>query len=495
MVGNERTDQQRGEEGPLGPFEDPMSSAAAWSRRYLETVESLPVLSRCRPGELAAALPEAAPVDPEPWEDILSDLDRLVVPAMTHWNHPGFFGYFATSASPHGAAAELISAVTNQNAMLWRTSPAATELEAVATGWLGRLLGLPDRFATIHDTASTSTFCALAAARHRADPEVAEHGLAARPPMTVYASEQAHSSVEKAVRVLGLGSRQFRPVPVDRRLRLDVAELARMIDRDRRAGAHPIAVVATVGTTAATAIDPVPEIAELCEREGLWLHVDAAYGGAAAASSSMRWVLSGAERADSVVVNPHKWLFVPIDCSVCFLKDPDSTAAAFSLVPDYLATAEGTRNLMDYGISLGRRFRALKLWVLLRSLGSKAIGETIDEHLRLARLLDALVRADERFELLAPTVLSVVNFRLSRSCPSGACPSGASPSGAGLSSLELDARNAAIVEAVNAAGSVFLTTARIRGALAIHAAVGNLGTAQRHVELLWSSILEAAAAG
>ncbi|MGH9021519.1 MAG: pyridoxal phosphate-dependent decarboxylase family protein [Acidimicrobiia bacterium] len=484
------TDEPHGGEGP---FDDPLTSAAAWSRRYLATVESLPVLSRNRPGELVAALPDAPPVNPERWEDILSDLDRLVVPAMTHWNHPGFFGYFATSASPHGAAAELISAVTNQNAMLWRTSPAATELEAVATQWLGRLLGLPDRFATIHDTASTSTFCALAAARHRADPEIVEHGLAARPPMTVYASDQAHSSVEKAVRALGLGSRQFRPVPVDQRLRLNVAELARLIAQDRQAGARPIAVVATVGTTAATAVDPVPEIAELCEREGLWLHVDAAYGGAAAASPSMRWVLDGAERADSVVVNPHKWLFVPIDCSVCFLKDPDSTAAAFSLIPDYLATGDGTRNLMDYGIALGRRFRALKLWVLLRSLGSQAIGETIDEHLRLARLLDARVRADERFELIAPTVLSVVNFRFAPSNPSGANPSGANPSGAGLSSEDLDARNAAIVAAVNAGGAVFLTTARIRGVLAIHAAVGNLGTTQRHVDLLWSSILEAAA--
>jgi aromatic-L-amino-acid decarboxylase len=447
---------------------------------YLAAPERWPVLPAIAPGELTAALPPAPPDVGEPFADILADYDRLIPPATTHWNHPGFLAYFAVSASGAGILAETLAAALNVNAMLWQTGPAATELEMVAVDWLRQLMGLPPGFSgTINDTASSSTLYALAAAREvDAALRVREDGLAGRPevpPLRVYCSQEAHSSVDKAAVTLGLGLRGVRRIAVDAEFRMLPDALAAAIAADRAAGVRPIAVVATVGTTSTTSVDPVPAIADICEREGVWLHVDAAYGGAAAVVPELRWALAGCERADSLVVNPHKWLFVPIDCSVLYCRREDVLRRAFSLVPDYLTTSQGAgaRNLMDYGVSLGRRFRALKLWFVLRWFGAAGLAAVIREHVRLAGLFSGWVAADPRFERLAPAPFSVVVFR--ERVP-------------GMAEAALDLRNARLLEAVNASGEVYLSHTRVRGRYALRLAVGNIRTTEAHVRRAWDII-------
>jgi aromatic-L-amino-acid decarboxylase len=334
-----------------------------WIADYLEHSDRYPVLARVKPGDIASAFPAHAPEEPESFDAIMADVERILVPGLTHWNHPRFFAYFAISASPPGVLAEFLSAAFNQQAMLWRTSPAATELEFVALSWLRRLLGLPRTFeGVIYDTASIATLHALAAARQAAIPGVRPEGLVGRSELgrvAVYCSEQTHSSIDKAVITLGLGEQAIRRIPVDQAFRMRADRLDDAIRRDRAWGVVPIAVVATVGTTATTSIDPVPEIATICEREGIWLHVDAAYGGAAAMLPSHAHVLEGAARAESLVVNPHKWLLTPFDLSAFYCRRMDLVRATFSLTPEYLRTPDPeTQNLMDTGIQLGRRFRA-----------------------------------------------------------------------------------------------------------------------------------------
>ena len=461
-----------------------------WIARYLSDVEQRPVLSRAQPGDLRAQLPPAAPDSGEPMDAILADLDRLIMPGITHWNHPGFFAYFAISGSPPGILAEAITAALNVNGMLWKTSPAATELEQVTLDWLRQLLGLPAEFrGVITDTASMSSFLALAAAREAAGLDIRELGLAGRaelPTLTVYASEQAHSSIEKAVIALGLGQRNLRKVAVDAEFRLRPDALAAMIAADRAAGARPLAVCATTGTTSTSSIDPVPAIAEICAAEGLWLHVDGAYGGAAAVAPELRWVLAGAERADSIVVNPHKWLLTPIDCSAFYVRDPALLKRAFSLVPDYLRTAEGdaaqVENYMDWGLQLGRRFRALKLWFVLRSYGQAGLAEQVRGHCRLAREVAAWIDAAEGWERLAPVPLSTVCFRHRPA-------EGADP----LDEAALSAHNAAILEAVNASGEAFLSHTVLDGRYSLRLAIGNQATRERHLARAWA-LLQAAAA-
>src|SRR5688500_4864328 len=348
----------------------------------------------------------------------MRDFERVIVPALTHWNHPGFFAYFASSGSAPGVLAEFLSAALNQQAMLWRTSPAATELEEVSLGWLRQLLGLPADFeGVIYDTASISTLHALAAAREQAIPGVRTHGLAGRRGIggvRVYCSEQAHSSIDKAVALLGLGLESLTHIPVDQQFRMRADALRDAIDRDIADGLKPVAVVATIGTTSTTSADPVAAVAEICAARGVWLHVDAAYAGVAAMMPEHRASFDGWERADSIVVNPHKWLFVPVDLSAFYCRRMDMVRRTFSVVPSVLETADearGARNLMDTGIQLGRRFRALKLWMLLRHFGANGLRERIAEHIRLARLLASWVDADARFERLAPVPFSVVCFR------------------------------------------------------------------------------------
>ncbi|HEY6211014.1 MAG TPA: aminotransferase class I/II-fold pyridoxal phosphate-dependent enzyme, partial [Vicinamibacterales bacterium] len=377
-----------------------------WIAEYLEHADRYPVLARVAPGDIVKALPAEAPEDPEPFDRIMGDFERVLLPGVTHWNHPGFFAYFAITGSAPGVLAEFLSAALNQQAMLWRTSPAATELEEVALAWLRRLIGLPDAFeGVIYDTASIATLHALATARETAIPAVRAKGLAGRtdvPRVAVYCSDQTHSSIDKAMIAIGLGHESLRRIPTDDAFTMRIDALEDQIARDRADGVRPIAVVATVGTTSTTSIDPVAAIADVCERERMWLHVDAAYGGVAAMLPSHRQVLAGADRADSIVVNPHKWLFTPVDLSAFYCRRMDALRAAFSLTPEYLQTREAgsVRNLMDTGVPLGRRFRALKLWMILRSFGASAIRAALTEHMRLARELASWIDGHPDFERL-----------------------------------------------------------------------------------------------
>ncbi len=444
-----------------------------WIADYLAGVGGLPVLAPVEPGDVKASLPVAPPESPEPMQLILSDFQRLIVPATTHWNHPAFHGYFAITGSGPGILGEALSAALNVNAMLWRTGPAATELEEVTLDWLRQMVGLPEAFeGVIHDTASSSTFYALAAARELA-PELRlrEGGLAGRPEvprLRVYCSEEAHSSVDKAAIALGLGIDGVRRIETDAELRMDAAALDRAVAEDRALGVRPLAVVATVGTTSTTAVDPVAAIAAICEREGLWLHVDASYGGAAAVLPEKRWVLEGCERADSIVMNPHKWLFVPIDCSALYTRRPDLLRAAFSLVPEYLKAPEtDVRNLMDYGLAMGRRFRALKLWFVLRYFGVAGVRARLREHIRLAADFARWVESEPGWERLVPAPFSVVVFRRH---PTGA------------TEAEIERTNELLLDRINRGGEAFLSHTRVRGRYALRFAVGNLRTTAAEVE-------------
>lgn len=449
-----------------------------WIAEYFAHPEKYPVLARVAPGDIASALPSAPPEEPESFQAIMADFERVLVPGLTHWNHPGFLAFFAITASAPGVLAEFLSAALNQQAMLWRTSPAATELEHVALGWLRQLLGLPDAFdGVIYDTASISTMHALVAAREVAVPGVRTAGLAGRPdvpPLAVYCSEEAHSSIDKALIAIGLGRESLRRISVDDEFRLRVDALADAIARDRAAGVVPVAVVATVGTTSTTSIDPVPAIAQLCADERIWLHVDAAYGGAAALLPSHAHVLAGVDRADSFVVNPHKWLFTPFDLSAFYCRRMDVVRSAFTLTPDYLATPEAAtvRHLMDTGIQLGRRFRSLKLWMVFRAFGARGIREHLQRHIEIASRLAGWIDDHPDFERLAPVPFSVVCFRWN-------------PPTAGLSDRAADEANERLVEMVNRSGEVFISHTRIRGRLAIRIAIGHLNTTETDVSRAW----------
>jgi aromatic-L-amino-acid decarboxylase len=435
-----------------------------------------------KPGEVRDALPPQAPEEPEPFDRVFRDFERTIVPGLTHWNHPGFFAYFATSGSGPGILAEALTAGLNVQAMLWRTSPAATELEEVTLGWLGRLMGLPPEFGgVIYDTASVSTLHALACARAASVPDIRERGLYGARALRVYFSEDAHSSVEKAIVLLGIGLEAARRIPVDARHAMRLDALERAIDEDVNAGHLPAAVVATIGTTSSTAVDPVASVASLCERRGMWLHVDAAYAGIAAMLPERRELFAGIDRADSVVVNPHKWLFTPFDLSVLFCRRMDALRETFSLVPEYLRTPEpaNVRNLMDTGIQLGRRFRALKLWMVVRYFGADGIRARLAEHMRLARLFASWVDADSRFERLADVLFSVVCFRYA---PSHA------------SEVTRDLMNERLLERVNASGEVFLSHTKLDGRYVLRLAVCQIRTAECHVAQAWEVLRREATA-
>jgi aromatic-L-amino-acid decarboxylase len=441
--------------------------AIDWVADYLAHPERYPVLPPVRPGQLTDALPARGPERGESMDAILDDFERLIPPAMTHWNHPGFMAYFANSATPEGILGELLAAALNGNGMLWKTCPAIVELEQVALGWLRRWTGLPeDWFGLIYDTASTSSMHAIAAAREAADPEARTKG--ATRGLVVYTSTQAHSSIEKGAIAVGIGQDNVRKVPVDSAFRMRVDALGEMIDRDLAAGLRPCCVSATVGTTVTTSVDPVSAIADLCERHKMWLHVDAAYAGSAAVAEEFRWALEGCERADSLVTNPHKWLLTPMDCSVFYTRRPEVLRRAFSLVPAYLQSAPDPRavNLMDYGIPLGRRFRALKLWFILRSYGREGLAAAIREHVRLARVFAGHVEADPRFEHVIPGRFSVVNFRYNGT----------------------DDENLSLLERVNAAGDVFISGTVLDGRFILHLAVGNYLTTESHIERAWELV-------
>jgi aromatic-L-amino-acid decarboxylase len=459
-----------------------------WISDYLEHTGELPVLSQVKPGELTSQLPREPPATGEAMESILADVDRLIKPALTHWNHPSFFAYFATSSSAPGILGELFSAAFDVKAMLWRTSPAASELEEVALGWLRQMMGLDDGFeGIIYDTASVGSMHAIAAARESLNLRIREDGMSGRtdlPLLRLYVSEQAHSSIEKGALTLGLGQRSLRQIPTDAEFRMDTQALLRAIDEDKAAGALPFCVVATVGTTSTSSIDPLPAIADICARHNLWLHVDAAYAGSAAILPEMRHILEGAERADSLVTNPHKWLFTPFDLSVLYSRRMDVLKRAFSLVPEYLKTnddADAVRNGMDYGIQLGRRFRALKLWMIIRYFGHDGLAARIREHCRLATLLSSWVEESSDWELLAPVPFSLVCFR--------ACTGSTEESEASRNS-RLDALNEALMNNVNARGKIFLSHTRLHDLFTLRLAIGNIRTTEAHIRHAWELLNE-----
>ena len=461
-------------------FRAALAKVSEWVASYREAVGGLPVLPRTRPGETTSALPAEAPAGHEPVERWLADLDRVIVPAVTHWNHPGFMAYFGITGSAPGILGELVSAALNSNGMLWKTCPALTELEQVVLRWLAAALGLPTSwFGMITDTASTSTLVALAAAREAAGIAARDEGLSGKPPLVLYCSEEAHSSVDKAAIMLGVGRAGVRRIPSDDDYRMRVDALERTVAEDRAAGRLPFAVVATVGTTSATAVDPVPEIAAVCRRHALWLHVDAAYAGTAAIAPELRWTLSGCEHADSLVTNPHKWLFTPIDCSALYTSRPEVLRAALSLVPEYLRTdAAGATDLMDYSFQLGRRFRAIKLWFVFRHFGIDGLAAAIRAHVSLAGAFARRVDAHPHLERLAPAPFSVVCFRVV-------------PPGVHVEK-ELERLNGAVLEQVNASGEVFLSHTKLKGRFCLRLAVGNLGTGASHVDRAFDLVCNAA---
>lgn len=466
--------------GDLSPqeFERHATALVGWIRTYLEHPERYPVLARLAPGELRAMLPAAAPTSAESLEAILADLDRVIMPGITHWNHPGFFAYFANTASVPGILAELVTAALNQVGILWRTSPALAELEQVTTGWLRDAMGLPsDWFGMITDTASTSTLLALAAARERNPAlEIRHRGMAGRsdlPRLRIYCSTQAHSSVDKAAITLGLGAENVVRIATDEAFRMRADLLESAMGADRAAGYRPLAVIATLGTTSTTSVDPTSAIAALCQREGAWLHVDAAYGGAMALLEERRELFAGVAAADSVVMNPHKWLFTPMDCSVLWTAHPDVLRRTFSLTPAYLQTNEQDVALSysDYSFQLGRRFRALKLWFVMRAFGLEGLAARVRHHCALAQAFAGWVTAEPAWEVVAPVPMSVVCFR---HCPAGLTDERA-----------LEAHNAKILERVNASGEVFLSHTKLGERYVLRVAIGNLRTESSHLATAW----------
>jgi aromatic-L-amino-acid decarboxylase len=464
---------------PDEEFRRLLHEAADWIADYRAGIGSRRVAPAGPPGAVAAALPESPPERAEPMDEVLRDFERVVMPGILHWGHPSFLGYFSTTTTAPGILGEVLAAALNVSAMTWQTSPAATELETVVLDWVRQMLGLPEEFrGVVYDTASVALVHALAAAREELGYDVRRAGLAGRrdvPALVVYASDQAHSSVEKAAIMLGLGEENVRRVATDGAYRMEVGALRAALDEDARAGRRPLAVVATVGTTSATSVDPVEEVAGVCRERGVWLHVDAAYGGAMALLEEGRWVMRGVGRADSVVFNPHKWLYVPLDFSALYVRRPESLRRVFSLVPEYLRgdaerAAGAAENYMDYGIQLGRRFRALKAWFVIRAFGREGLAARVRESRRLALLFASWVERDARFELLAPVEMAVVCFRARRE------------------GGDADAFNERLLARVNDTGEAYLTHTRLHGRLALRVAVGNVLTAETHLAAAWDLI-------
>jgi aromatic-L-amino-acid decarboxylase len=445
-----------------------------WVADYFEGVEKYSVCSQVKPGEIKNHLPASPPLKAEPMDTIFNDFEKIITPGITHWQHPSWFAYFPANNSPASVLAELLTAGVGAQCMSWQTSPAAAELEEVVTGWLRQMLGLPDGLAgVIQDTASTATLCALLSARERATGfRSNQRGF--RAPLAVYSSDQTHSSIEKGVRIAGIGRENLRLIPTDEAYAMIPDKLEEAVREDKKRGLEPACVVATLGTTSSTAIDPIATIGRICQEHGLWLHVDAAFAGSAAILPEMRWMLEGAEFMDSFVFNPHKWLFTNFDCSAYFVKDPAALVRTFEIHPEYLKTGHDAqvKNYRDWGIQLGRRFRALKLWFVIRSYGVEGLQAILREHLRLAQLFKSWVEEDGRFELVAPVPLSLVCFRLND----------------GRGEAPLDELNKKLLERINATGAVYLTHTSLRGRYVLRLVIGQRTTKERHVRAAWELI-------
>ena len=453
-----------------------------WIADYRSRVEDLPVLSQSKPGELRDALPEKAPDKGESFDDILADIDRLIVPGITHWQSPNFFAYFPSNSSEPAVLGELLSAGLGVQGMIWATSPACTELETHVLDWLVDMIGLPDFFKSsstgggvIQDTASSSALCALVAARERASKlETNRIGIQGTSKMVAYTSSQAHSSIEKAVKIAGIGAENLRLIDVDEAFAMQPEALARQIAADRDQRLTPFFVCATIGTTSSNAIDPLPAIGRICSKENLWLHVDAAMSGTAALSPEYRFIHEGVEHADSYCFNPHKWMFTTFDCDCFYVKSRKDLIDTLSILPEYLrneATESGAViDYRDWHIPLGRRFRALKLWFVIRHYGVEGLRHHVSQHIELARQFASWVEADERFELAAPAPLNLVCFR----------------------HLGGDAVNEALMNRLNESGKLYLTHTKLNGRLALRMAIGQTMTEERHVENAWKRIQDSA---
>jgi aromatic-L-amino-acid decarboxylase len=469
---------------PPEQFRRQLHELADWIADFREHLEQLRVAPDGKPGTIRARIPKRAPEEAESFERILNDVDRIIVPGMVHWSHPMFLGYFGWTATGPGILGEILSAPLNVNAMTWRTCPAATELETVVIDWLRQWVGLSDEFGgVIYDTASVGIMHALAVAREEAAPATRKLGLTHRdlPRLRIYTSDQAHSSAEKAAIALGLGEENVIRIPSDDQFRMDANSLAHSVAEDQQNGLRPMAVIATVGTTSTASVDPVHDIGNLCRKARIWLHIDAAYGGGFAMVPEYEWIRKGWELADSIVINPHKTLFVPLDFSVLYVRNLARLRHVFSLVPEYLRgdTLEAEKNYMDYGIQLGRRFRALKAWVIWRSLGRAGVVARLREQIRLANLLADWIKKDDRFELFAQPGMGVVCFRLVGEQPN---------------EVEVDQLNSDIVERINASGRAYLTQTKLRSRTVMRIGLGNVLTTEEHLRKGWELIRETAEA-
>ncbi len=449
-----------------------------WIADYWEEIEKYPVRSQVKPGDVKKKLPSTPPDAGESMESIFQDFQDIILPGITHWQHPGWFAYFPSNASPPSVLAEVLTAGLGAQCMVWQTSPAATELEEVVMDWLRGMIGLPEEWAgVIQDTASTATLCALLTAREKATSYNSnQRGLIK--PLAVYASEEAHSSVEKGVKIAGYGREALRYIPTDETFALIPEELERALEHDTRAGVRPACVIATSGTTSSTACDPLEPIGRICNSYGVWLHVDAAFAGTAALLPEKRHLLQGAEYADSFVFNPHKWMLTNFDCSAYFVKDPSLLTRTFEIHPEYLKTGldAQVKNFRDWGIQLGRRFRALKLWFVIRSYGLEGIRNMVREHLRLAGIFQKLIRSDSRFEILAPVNLTVICFRMKQE---------------GMTEEALERFNADLLEQVNSSGKAFLTHTKLRGRYCMRLAIGQANTTEDNIRTVWDLIQKA----
>ncbi|GAC1654302.1 MAG: pyridoxal-dependent decarboxylase [Gemmatimonadaceae bacterium] len=487
------TNRDMGELGDLPPSElrAHLHRMADWAADYREGIASRRIQPDRRPGETEAAAGELREQG-DAMSEILDDLDTLILPGVVHWGHPAFLGYFGSTSNGPALLGEMAAATLNVSAMTWKASPAATELESVVLRWIRDLIGLDSGLTgVVYDTASIATLHALAAAREQACNAVRAAGIAGRPdvpPLRIYASDQAHSSVAKAAVMLGVGEDNCIRVRSDGQFRMAGSALREAIARDAARGSRAMAVVATIGTTSTASVDPVPEIAAICAELGIWLHIDAAYGGAMGALPEGRSAMAGVERADSIVVNPHKWLFVPLDFSALYVRRPEALLAVFALLPEYLAgdatapvEGNGARssviNYMDYGVQLGRRFRALKAWMTFRALGRDGIMARLREHRRFAALVAEWVSVTRDFTLAIPPTMGVVCFRFSPNASSADA---------------VDALNVAIVERVNAAGDVFLTHTRLRGRVYMRMGFGNILTTEGDIIGAWRRVQDEA---
>lgn len=451
-----------------------------WIAEYLKNIESYPVLSQISPGDIRKQLPLKPPEKGDGMEKILSDVDKIILPGVTHWNHPGFMAYFNSSSSGPGILAEFLAAALNSNGMLWRTNPSSAELEQHTLQWLRQMLGMPEDFwGIIYDTASTASMHAIAAARQQIGIKVREKGLCGRgevKKLRLYASEQAHSSIDKSAITLGIGLDALRKIPTDNEFRMIPEELDRAIQEDKKNGWLPFCVVATIGTTSTTSIDPADKIADICEKENLWLHVDGAHGGMAAIIPEMNYIFKGVERADSFLVNPHKWLFHPVDITAFYTRKPDILKRAFSLVADYLKTPEEhiVDNYMDYGIQLGRRFRALKLWFIIRYFGVEGLIERLRYHLQLAKEFTGWLDSHPNFERMAPVPMSTICFRIKPAEP--------------VDEKTIEELNEKLYNEINAAGEIFISHTRLNEKYVIRVNMSGLRMEERHIAKAWEII-------